>query len=374
MASIGAERRRARAGRDGSSGPPRPAAVRDFTGGAHTYQVEFELRTAYDFLISASIGDGAECDLLPDEREWLDRARADLGSDLRDALDACFGPGEPSVFHGLASLIATRGDILDAAALMTALDEAGPAGIARVVIADIVPLGTSIELIDRAIAGDSAAFAELEPLLGEWSRDAVRTFLSTIEASVATMRRALAAWLERFVEIEPRVRRFAEADLATRAAERRTLATDALIERVTGGLRFLPEAHVRRVILAPSYFGRPFNHVYQGGDWRLFCYPIADSVLESADATTPPASMVRLHRALGDSTRMRVLRLLADREWYLTELATQLDLSKPTMKHHLAILRAAGLVTMTEEGSLTFYSLRRERIEEAGAELRRFIR
>ena len=70
---------------------------------------------------------------------------------------------------------------------------------------------------------------------------------------------------------------------------------------------------------------------------------------------------------------MRILRLLGERDRYLTELAQQLELSKPTMKHHLALLRAAGLVTVTEEGSLTYYSLRRERVREAGVELQHYI-
>jgi ArsR family transcriptional regulator len=83
--------------------------------------------------------------------------------------------------------------------------------------------------------------------------------------------------------------------------------------------------------------------------------------------------MVRLFRALGDPTRLRILKLLGERDHYLTELATQLELSKPTMKHHLALLRAAGVVTVTEEGSLTYYSIRRERLEEAGVDLRRFL-
>ncbi len=130
---------------------------------------------------------------------------------------------------------------------------------------------------------------------------------------------------------------------------------------------------MRRVIMAPSYFARPFNYIYQGADWRLFAYPIADAVLGTADAGTPPQAVVRLYRALGDSTRMRILKLLSDRDWYLTELAQQLELSKPTMKHHLALLRAAGLVTVIEEGSLTYYNLRRERLEEAGTELHSFL-
>jgi ArsR family transcriptional regulator len=76
---------------------------------------------------------------------------------------------------------------------------------------------------------------------------------------------------------------------------------------------------------------------------------------------------------LGDPSRLRVLRLLADGDRYLTEIATALELSKPTVKHHMAQLRAAGLVTLTEEGSLTYYSLRRDRLGEVGDDLRRFI-
>ena len=65
----------------------------------------------------------------------------------------------------------------------------------------------------------------------------------------------------------------------------------------------------------------------------------------------PPPAVVRLHRALGDETRLRILKLLAGRDLYLTEIAQQLDLSKPTIKHHLALLRAAGLVTIIEAGT-----------------------
>ena len=56
-----------------------------------------------------------------------------------------------------------------------------------------------------------------------------------------------------------------------------------------------------------------------------------------------------------------------------TEIASQLELSKPTIKHHLALLRAAALVTVTEEGGLTYYSLRRPRLDDASVELKRFL-
>jgi DNA-binding transcriptional ArsR family regulator len=158
-----------------------------------------------------------------------------------------------------------------------------------------------------------------------------------------------------------------------RAADVQALAPVELVEKTTGGLRWLSEPGIRRVILAPSYFARPYNMLLSADDWRLFGYPVADAAIEGDDALAPPQSVVRLHRALGDETRLRILKLLTDGDRYLTEIASQLELSKPTIKHHLALLRAAGLVTVTEEGGLTYYSLRRPRLDEASVELKRFL-
>jgi DNA-binding transcriptional ArsR family regulator len=105
----------------------------------------------------------------------------------------------------------------------------------------------------------------------------------------------------------------------------------------------------------------------------MFVYPVADGALEPHDPLAPPPAVLRLHRALGDDSRLRILRLLRDRDWYLTEIAERLELSKPTIKHHLAQLRAAGLVTLTEEGGLSYYSLRRDRLDDASSELKRFL-
>ena len=109
------------------------------------------------------------------------------------------------------------------------------------------------------------------------------------------------------------------------------------------------------------------------GKWFRYAVWVADSALGPSDALTPPLSVVRLHRALGDETRLRILKLLASRDLYLTEIAQQLDLSKPTIKHHLAQLRSAGLVTITESGTVMYYSLRRNRLDDASAELKRFL-
>jgi DNA-binding transcriptional ArsR family regulator len=127
------------------------------------------------------------------------------------------------------------------------------------------------------------------------------------------------------------------------------------------------------VVLAPSYFSRPYNFLMSGGDWRFFGYPVADDALEATDPLAAPQSVLRLHRALGDETRLRILKLLAGRDLYLTEIAQQLELSKPTIKHHLALLRAAGLVTITESGTVMYYTLRRNRLDDATADIKRFL-
>jgi DNA-binding transcriptional ArsR family regulator len=135
----------------------------------------------------------------------------------------------------------------------------------------------------------------------------------------------------------------------------------------------VPEQRIRRIVLAPTYFGRPYNSLTKVGDAQVIVYPIADSSLGSADRLTPPNSTLRLYRALGDESRLRILKILAERDRYLTEIANELDLSKPTIKHHLAQLRSAGLVTVTDQGNMTYYSLRRDRAEEAGVELRAYL-
>jgi DNA-binding transcriptional ArsR family regulator len=46
----------------------------------------------------------------------------------------------------------------------------------------------------------------------------------------------------------------------------------------------------------------------------------------------------------------------------VNEIVEKLDVSQPTVSHHLAILREADLVTTREEGKQTFHSINQEHI------------
>jgi DNA-binding transcriptional ArsR family regulator len=67
--------------------------------------------------------------------------------------------------------------------------------------------------------------------------------------------------------------------------------------------------------------------------------------------------MNKVFQALSDPTRRAVLRLLAHGERSAGELAGQFDMSKPSMSHHFAVLKEAGLIHGRREGQQILYSL-----------------
>ena len=58
-----------------------------------------------------------------------------------------------------------------------------------------------------------------------------------------------------------------------------------------------------------------------------------------------------------DPTRRRILELLRAGDMTAGELAEHFDISKPSLSHHLATLRNAGLVTDERHGQNIVYSL-----------------
>ena len=60
-------------------------------------------------------------------------------------------------------------------------------------------------------------------------------------------------------------------------------------------------------------------------------------------------------KAMADETRQRILALLQAGEMNETEIFARLDLTQPTISHHLAILRRANLVQARPEGKYVFY-------------------
>src|SRR5512140_1651831 len=67
--------------------------------------------------------------------------------------------------------------------------------------------------------------------------------------------------------------------------------------------------------------------------------------------------VVDILRAAGESTRLRVLALLAAEELSVLELCRILDQSQPRVSRHLKLLAEAGLVERFPDGAWVFYRL-----------------
>ena len=75
-------------------------------------------------------------------------------------------------------------------------------------------------------------------------------------------------------------------------------------------------------------------------------------------------SPVLFAKAIADDTRQKIMSECCCCWLSVGEIVEKLDpqVSQPTVSHHLAILREAGLVEMREQGKQTFYTLNQERV------------
>ncbi len=67
--------------------------------------------------------------------------------------------------------------------------------------------------------------------------------------------------------------------------------------------------------------------------------------------------LVKIFKALSDETRIRLLKLLQQRELCVCELMQVLDMTQPRVSRNLGILKDAGLVKSRREGLWVHYSL-----------------
>jgi len=64
-----------------------------------------------------------------------------------------------------------------------------------------------------------------------------------------------------------------------------------------------------------------------------------------------------LFKALNDATRRDILDLLKKQDLTAGEIADEFHISKPSISHHLDLLKQAGLVIAIKKGQFIFYSI-----------------
>jgi DNA-binding transcriptional ArsR family regulator len=215
-----------------------------------------------------------------------------------------------------------------------------------------------------AAQGDEAAIREVAQR--HFPRDRARRAALTelLSGAPEQTRERLLTLMRRWYEAAFRAQQATILPILERDARRarelsRVLSIEELVESVTNGIEFAPWPGLDWVALAPTYVMRPWMVETPTDDGTIVCYPAADeSLVEQHEG--PPARLVRLHQALGDERRLRILRRLARERLTFQELANALGLPKSSLHYHLGILRAAGLLRITILARGNHYSLRRE--------------
>ncbi len=74
--------------------------------------------------------------------------------------------------------------------------------------------------------------------------------------------------------------------------------------------------------------------------------------------------MNSLFKALNDETRREIVELLKERDMNAGEIADRFNISKPSISHHLDILKRADLITSEKKGQFVEYSLNTSILED----------
>jgi DNA-binding transcriptional ArsR family regulator len=77
--------------------------------------------------------------------------------------------------------------------------------------------------------------------------------------------------------------------------------------------------------------------------------------------------------ALSDSTRREILQLLREKDMSAGEIASNFNMSKPSISKHLDILKQAELISSKKQGQFIIYSLNTSVMEDIAALIMSFV-
>lgn len=144
------------------------------------------------------------------------------------------------------------------------------------------------------------------------------------------------------------------------------------LKAIRGGFR-LALKDVSAVHLFPSCFNdqRHWTCYGRAGE-TVVCFPYFDPSIsigtpgrkDRLDLAEPDLDPALIFSALGDSTRFAMVSMLARSAATSADLSRTLALSRPTVSHHIHVLREAGLLHEAPEGNSVCLSVRREVLEK----------
>lgn len=286
------------------------------------------------------------------------------------------GLDEGSMWATLLTYVAAKAPVGDDEALLKWLESTDD-DIAGDILCELAWSADSDD-VERAVADrDPEALAAVLPAVKEHARSCVA---AAMQVPIGEMG-PTAAKVLRTVKESAYSSNAAlwTAAIAASANSTRLLASSldphSLIERVTNGISYEIPLGTRQLVLVPTITLRPWTLLSDFGDTVVVAYAVADEHLDH-DPDAAPGWLVKVHKALGDEKRLRILREVAHGGSTLGELTEVLGLAKSTVFHHIGILRAAGLIRVVfgkHEDGVNAYHLRHEAFADADTQLQKYL-
>ncbi|MED5018081.1 ArsR family transcriptional regulator [Paenibacillus chibensis] len=152
----------------------------------------------------------------------------------------------------------------------------------------------------------------------------------------------LELWYEHyFKHVEPDIIPLIEEDAKEKGMLLTKMDPMALVEYASGGLVIENAPEVQTIVLFPTVHNRPINTYCFYKKMMLIQYPVD---VPEEDEDEPPTCLLRMTHALSDPKRLRLLRYVAEKPHSLKEMVRDLEQPEESLKHHLMILRVAGLL------------------------------
>jgi DNA-binding transcriptional ArsR family regulator len=207
---------------------------------------------------------------------------------------------------------------------------------------------TPPEVMDAAIDGDRAAQREFRrtSFTDEGWRETLRHLLGADPDEIQEQLAGLLGrwWREVYEPVESDSYASLRASLRTFRSAADGLSVERVVELAAPGVTFIPEAGQSSVVLVPANAIRPRWAVTDHPAANVFAFPAPHG---SGEAVGPPSRLVALGKAIGDETRLRILRELATAPATPPELAGRMRIPRTSLLHHLRILREADLISVT---------------------------
>lgn len=86
------------------------------------------------------------------------------------------------------------------------------------------------------------------------------------------------------------------------------------------------------------------------------------NILNLQDNYMNSNEITKIFKALGDSNRMTIFQMLMEKELNASEILAKLNITQPTLSHHMKLLTDSGVISSRRAGNATLYSINKNSV------------